>query len=85
MKVGYVSFNYNAAGGSNVTSNPLPNHSRPKINALTEDSIGLVKTRVSNVKTLVENVYKVLIQAKVLYLEETEMIKGKEQSMTVSI
>ena len=78
MKVGYVSFDYNATGGLNVTSNPLPNHPGPKISALTEDLTGSVKTRVSNVKTLVENVYKVLIQAKVLYLEETEMIKGKE-------
>ena len=36
MKVGYVSFDYNAICGPNVTSNPLPNHPRPKINALTE-------------------------------------------------
>ena len=67
MKADYVSFDYNATGGSNVTSNPLPNHPGPKINALMENSIGSVKTRVSNVKTPMENVYKVLIQAKVLY------------------
>ena len=67
MKADYVNFDYNATGGPNVTNNSLPNHSRPKINALTEDSIRLLKTKISDVKTAMENVYKVLIQAKVLY------------------
>ena len=84
MKVRYVSFNYNVAGGLNVTNNPLPNHSGPKINALTEDSIESLKTRVNNVKTPMENVYKALTLAKVLHLEETKMIKGEEgQNRTV--
>ena len=83
MKAGYVSFDYNATSSLNVTSNPLPNHPRPKINALTEDSTRIVKTRVSDVKTPMENVYKTLIQAKILYPEETEMIKEEEQNMIV--
>ena len=77
MNAVYVSFDYNTAGHLNVTSNPLPNHPGPKINVLTEDSTETVKTRVSNVKTPMENVHKALIQAKVLYPEEIEMIKGE--------
>ena len=78
MKARYVSFDYNTTGGSNITNNPLPNHSRPKINAFTEDSTTSVKAKVSNVKTPMEDVYKALIQAKILHLRKTEMIKGKK-------
>ena len=78
MKAGYVSFDYNATSGPNVTSNHLPNHPGPKINALTEDSTGSVKTRVSNVKTPMKNVYEALVLAKILYSEETKMIQEEE-------
>ena len=44
MKTRYVSFDYNTTSGPNVTSNPLPNHPGPKINAMMEDLTGLVKT-----------------------------------------
>ena len=80
MKAGYVSFDYNAISGPNVTSNPQPNHLGPKINALIEDSNGSVKTRVSIVKTPMKSVYKVLVLAKILHLEGAKMIKGKEQN-----
>ena len=33
---GYVSFGYDKVGGPNVTRNPLPNHSGPKINDVLE-------------------------------------------------
>ena len=80
MKAGYVSFDYNAVGSPNVTNNPLPNHPGPKINALVKDSIESVKTRVSDVKTLMKNVYKTLILVKILHLEGTRMIKGKSKT-----
>ena len=70
MKVGYVNFDYNTSGDLNITNNLLPNHSGPKINALTEDSTRLLKTRVNDVKTPMKNVYKVLVLAKVLYQEK---------------
>ena len=70
MKAAYVSFDYNTVDGPNVTSNPLPNHPGPKINALTEDSTRLLKTRVNDVKAPMKNVYKVLVLAKVLYQEK---------------
>ena len=60
------------------TSNPLPNHPGPKINALIEDSIGSLKTKVSDVETPIEDVYKALILAKILHLEETKMIRREE-------
>ena len=60
------------------TSNPLPNHPRPKINALIEDSVGSLKTKVSDVETPIKDVYKALILAKILHLEETEMIRKEE-------
>ena len=37
VKAGYLDFNFNKGIGPNITSNLLPNHPRPKINALTED------------------------------------------------
>ena len=83
MKADYVSFDYNVMGGLNITSNPLPNHPRPKINALIEDSTRSVKTRVSNVKMPMKNVYKALILAKILHPKETKMIKGEGQSETI--
>ena len=78
MKAGYVSFDYNATGCLNVTSNPLSNDLGPKINALIEDLIEIVKTRVSNVKTPMKNVYEALVLAKILFSEETKMIQGEE-------
>ena len=35
---GYVNFGYDKASGPNVISNPLPNHSGPKINGILESS-----------------------------------------------
>ena len=78
MKAGYVSFDYNASRGSNITNNPLPNHPRPNINALTKDSTRFMETRVNDVKTPMENVYKALVQAKVFHPKKIETIKGKK-------
>ena len=78
MKVGYVSFDYKATGGPNVTSNPLPNHLGPKINALTEDSTESIKTQASNVKTPMKSVYKALVLAKIVRPEEGKMMKRRK-------
>ena len=83
MKAGYVSFDYNATGGPNVTNNPLPNHPGPKINALTEDSTRSIKTQVSNVKTPMKSVYKALVLAKILQPEEGRIMKEGEQNETM--
>ena len=83
MKANYVSFDYNALGGPNITNNPLPNHLGPKINALIGDSTGSLKTRVSNVKTLMESVYKALILAKIFHPKETEITREEKQNRAV--
>ena len=46
---GYVSFGYDKNDGSNVTSNPLSNHSKPKINVVLE---GLAGGRKSSIKSM---------------------------------
>ena len=46
---GYVSFSYTKNGVPNIISNPLPNHSRPKINGILESSMDERKTYVQNV------------------------------------
>ena len=69
--------------GPNVTSNPLPNHPEPKINALIENSTRSMKAWVSNFKMPMKSVYEMLVQAKVLYLEKIKMIKVKEQNGTI--
>ena len=83
MKAGYVSFDYSTIGGPNITNNPLPNHLRPKINALTDDLTRSVKIRVNDVKMPMRSVYEALVQAKILHLEKIKKIKGEEQNGTV--
>ena len=64
MKARYVSFDYNEIGDPIVTSNPLPNHPRPKINALVEDLVERVETYINDVKTLMRVIHEALVQAK---------------------
>ena len=80
IKAWYVSFDYNAAGGPYVTSNPLPNHLGPRINALIENSIGSVKTRVSNVKTPIKSVYEALVLAKILFQKKHRLSREKNRT-----
>ena len=42
----YVSFGFDKAGGPNVISNPLPNHSGPKINVILKSFMEERKTRI---------------------------------------
>ena len=47
----YVNFGYDKAGGPNVVSNLLPNHSGPKINAILEGSTKERKTCIKDIIT----------------------------------
>ena len=47
----YVSFGYDKVGGPNATSNPLPNHSEPKINAILESPTEGRKSSIRDVIT----------------------------------
>ena len=64
--VGYVNFGYDKIGGPNVICNPLPNHFRPKINAVLESSTEGRKTCIQDVITSMGVIHEKLIQAKVL-------------------
>ena len=59
---GYVNFGYNKDGVPIIISNPLPNHSGPKINAISEDFMGGRKVYVRNIATPLWVVYEKLAQ-----------------------
>ena len=60
--VGYVNFDYNKDGVPNIISNPLPNYSAPKINAIFVSFMGERKTYVRNIVTPLEVVYEKFVQ-----------------------
>ena len=47
-------------------ANPLPNHARPNINAIMEESDMRIKTRVDEVKWSVDEVYKVMVRMRAI-------------------
>ena len=61
--VGYVNFGFGKVSGPNVISNPLPNHSRPKINAILESLTEGRKTHIRDVATPMRVIHEKLIQA----------------------
>ena len=74
---GYVNFGFDKAGGPNVISNPLPNHSRLKINAVLESSTERRKTCVKNVITPMKVIHEELVQAGFLQSKRGEAIEEK--------
>ena len=77
---GYVNFGYDKADGLNVTSNPLPNHSGPKINVVLENLTRERKTCIRNVATLMGIIYRKLAQAGFFQSREEEVVKEKRLS-----
>ena len=77
---GYVNFGYNKDGVPNIISNPLPNHSGPKINAISISFMGEKKTYVRNIATPLEVVYEKLVQVGVLQPRRGKVIQDKELS-----
>ena len=79
---GYVSFGYDKVGGPNVISNPLPNHSGPRINAVLESPTKKRKSSIRGVMTSMGVVYKELIRARFFQsrkrkaIEEESLNKG---------
>ena len=59
---GYVNFGYNKDGVPNIISNPLPNHSGPKINAISISFMGERKACVRDIVTPLGVVYEKLVQ-----------------------
>ena len=61
---------FNKNNDSSVTRNPLPNHAGPKSNAIMEDSVLKVKTKVDEVKASMEEIYEVLTRIGVIPKKE---------------
>ena len=76
----YVNFGFDKAGGPNVISNPLPNHFRPKINAVLESSTERRKTCVKNVITPMKVIHEELVQAGFLQFRRGEAIEEERLS-----
>ena len=77
---GYVSFGYDKVGGPNVISNPLPNHSGPKINAILESFMEGRKTCIKDVITPMKVIYERLVQVGFLQSRRGETIEGESLS-----
>ena len=71
---GYVNFDYDKAGGPNVVTNPLPNHSEPKINVVLESSTEGRKTCIKDVMTSMG------VQVRVLYSRRRKVAKERRMS-----
>ena len=74
----YVSSGYDKAGSPNVTSNPLPNHSGPKINDVLESPMEGRKSSTRDVITLVEVIYEKLVQARFFRFRREEAVRKEE-------
>ena len=75
--VGYVNFGYDKAGGPNIISNPLSNHSEPKINGVLESSTEERKTCIRNVITPMKVIHEKLVQARFFQSRKGEVVEGK--------
>ena len=69
---------FNRNNGPSVTTNPLPNHVGPNVNAIVEDSGLKVKTKMDEVKSSMEKVYKVLVKIWVI-LEKVVFYKRERR------
>ena len=77
---GYVNFGYNKDGVPNIISNPLPNHSGPKINGILESLMDERKTYVQNVIMPMGVIFEKLVEIGFLQLKKGEAIKEEESS-----
>ena len=64
IKVGWLDFNRN--NGPSMTANPLPNHTEPTIDAITEDSSMRIETKVDEIKSSMDQVYQVMMKMRVI-------------------
>ena len=71
---------FDKAGGPNVISNPLPNHSGPKINAILESLTEKRKTQIRDVATPMRVIHEKLVQAGFLQPRRGEAIKREKLS-----
>ena len=62
-----------------MTANPLSNHDGPYVNAIVEDSGLKIQTKVDEVKSSMEKVYKVLVKIRVILKKEVHTKEKKER------
>ncbi|XP_022728769.1 uncharacterized protein LOC111284341 [Durio zibethinus] len=63
---GVLNFDTNQQGTPNINGNPLPNHTRPSINALIDGQTSCVKRRIEEVKTPIAKVFETLVKVDML-------------------
>ena len=49
-----------------MTVNPFPNHARPNVNVVMEESSTRIKTKVEEVKSFMNEVYKVMVRMRAI-------------------
>ena len=69
----YVNFGYDKAGGPNVVSNPLANHSRPKINVILKGPTEGRKTYIRDVITHMKVIYEKIVQVGFLWTKKRKL------------
>ena len=77
---GYVNFSFDKASDPNVISNPLPNHSGPKINAILEGSTEGRRTCIRHVITPMKVIHEKLVQTGFLRTKKREITKENRLS-----
>ena len=76
----FVNFGFDKDGDPNVVSNPLPNHSKPKINAILESSTKGRKTYIRDVITPMKVIHEKLVQTRFLWTRRKETTREKKLS-----
>ena len=64
IKIDWLDLNRN--NGPNVTKNPLPNQVGLNVNAITEESSMKIKTKVDEVKSPMDEVYKAMVRVEAI-------------------
>ena len=75
---GYVNFGYNKDGVPNIISNPLPNHSGPKVNAISMSFKKERKAYVRNIITPLRVIYEKLAQVRFFQPGRGEAIQDQD-------
>ena len=84
IKAGWLFFK-KFVGAPNVNNNPLPNHGKPAVNAISEDSSHCVTEQVSEVKMSMRTVFNILNSAGMVqpqFLDQNFRYQGYDPSET---
>ena len=68
IKTGLLDFSRN--NGPSLTTNPFPSHVGPTVNAIMEESILKIKTKVEEIKSSMDEVYNVMVKIGIIPVNE---------------